>query len=63
MTQWLNLEPETTPSSKTVNRAESMRLKVETDFKADEIISIGLRLSLLGGEQKILLIYYYLNLY
>ena len=36
MTQWLNLEPETTPSSKTVNRAESMRLKFETDFKADE---------------------------
>ena len=45
MTQWLNLEPETTPSSKTVNRAESMRLKVETGFKADEVIPIGLRLS------------------
>ena len=57
MTQWLNLEPETTPSSKTVNRAESMRLKVETDFKADEVIPIGLRLSLLEGKKNILLVF------
>jgi len=29
-----------------------MLLKVETDFKADEVIPVGLRLSLLGLKRK-----------
>jgi len=43
-----------------------MRLKVETDFKADEVIPIGLppTLEFVGRKENILLIFnYYLNLH